>query len=709
MSIVNTLLPLMAGGETTVVDDVFSVWEYDGTGATQNIENGIDLTNGGMVWTKARQDTLNSAYAESTIYDTERGVQKEIITSSDANESTKTGGITAFNSNGYTIGTEITINDTTDTPPKSTEEKSGEYVSWTFKKHKKFFDVIKYTGDGISFRSIAHNLDSVPGCIFIKRLDGVGGSQLGDWIVYHRGIDDLAGSANTYNDPHDYYLSLNERLAADNQYATNNGFKAAPDSSYFYINNWDEVNRFGTEYVAYVFAHNDGDGDFGPNKDQDIIKCGGYTINGINVNTPYDLEIDLGFEPDFLLFKRVDSLSNFETLDSTYDWIVLDSLRTMSPSNLQPMTRINGTDGELLQDPILLTSRGFRIRQNGRLANYASTNSADYVYIAVRRSMKTANNVDEVFKVTRPNEPYSNQPTIRTPFKVDMVIETTAASSAFPNIFLNSRKTTNFDTRISGTSTYGNKTQAYQDFDFVDGYADIASGLSTSNDYTFYLWKRAPKFYDHVNWYINSTASSYTIEHDLQAVPEMIIMHEVSDYTSTPTNDQNFYVYHKGLFTNPEQNYLLLNSNAALQQSINAWNDTPPTATSFQVGSFGGSGTEKTYYAHLFSTLPGVSKVGSYVGNGVNLAIDCGFSNGASFVMIRRAHGTSTNNWLLIDNVNGYNTSSDTVRYFNDAGSDRTDNILEYYSGGFRVTLATGGMDDHNLNGATYIYYAIAA
>ena len=48
----------------------------------------------------------------------------------------------------------------------------------------------------------------------------------------------------------------------------------------FYAWNDDDVNKNGETYVAYLFAHNNNDGEFGSNEDQDIIKCGSYTGNG---------------------------------------------------------------------------------------------------------------------------------------------------------------------------------------------------------------------------------------------------------------------------------------------------------------------------------------------------------------------------------------------------------------------------------------------
>ena len=67
------------------------------------------------------------------------------------------GSVTSFNSNGFSLGTNITIN-----------ENSGLLSSWTFRKQPKFFDIVTYTGNGAN-RTISHNLGSTPGCIIIKK------------------------------------------------------------------------------------------------------------------------------------------------------------------------------------------------------------------------------------------------------------------------------------------------------------------------------------------------------------------------------------------------------------------------------------------------------------------------------------------------------------------------------------------------------------
>lgn len=155
-----------AGSDPLDIDNIFSIFLYDGTGSAQTITNGIDLSGeGGLVWTKAR-----SASDYYVMYDTARGTSVRISSNDADGNTTDTNEVTAFNSNGYTL----------DSGGGFTNDSGTEYVSWTFRKSPNFFDIVTYTGTG-SARTINHSLGSVPGMIWIKNL-----SRSESWSVYHR-------------------------------------------------------------------------------------------------------------------------------------------------------------------------------------------------------------------------------------------------------------------------------------------------------------------------------------------------------------------------------------------------------------------------------------------------------------------------------------------------------------------------------------------
>jgi hypothetical protein len=209
---INEALDLIKGGNwpnaanldpATFVDGVFQTHVYDGTGSSLSITNNIDLTKGGLVWIKKR-----NASRSHVLYDTERGATFSIASDANGAQEEITNGLTSFNSNGFTTGNNAGSN-----------ESGEEYVSWTFRKQPKFFDIVAYDGTG-SARTISHNLGSVPGMIMIKHLNGSS-----DWHVYHRSTDSSA--------PEDYILHLNTNDARSDETIFND---TAPTSSVFSVN-----------------------------------------------------------------------------------------------------------------------------------------------------------------------------------------------------------------------------------------------------------------------------------------------------------------------------------------------------------------------------------------------------------------------------------------------------------------------------------------
>ena len=216
----------MGAKDKTYVDNVFSTYLYEGTGSSRSINTDVDMTKGGMVWI-ARRDSGD----DSNLYDTVRGVGKYIRSNTDEEEDTSAPRLDAFNSNGFGLGGN-----------SATNGSGNDYVSWSFRKAKGFFDVVTYTGDGNTPRTVSHSLGCIPGCIMVKCT-----SHASNWRVYHRGnrniTDDSAGH---------YALTLNEMAAA----ANSPGYFAdtEPTSTQFTVGNSVNTNESGRTYVAYLFA-----------------------------------------------------------------------------------------------------------------------------------------------------------------------------------------------------------------------------------------------------------------------------------------------------------------------------------------------------------------------------------------------------------------------------------------------------------------------
>jgi hypothetical protein len=145
---------------------------------------------------------------------------------------------------------------------------------------------------------------------------------------------------------------------------------------------------------------------------------------------------------------------------------------------------------------------------------------------------------------------------------------------------------------------------------------------------------------------------------------------------------------------------------AAQGPDAGPFNSTTPTSSVFSVGTYNNTnGSGATYVAYLFATLAGVSKVGSYTGNGSSQTINCGFTGGARFVLVKAT--STTGNWIVADSARGIVAGNDPALYLNSTAAEVTGlDWIDADSTGFVVnetaTIAA------NTSGVSYIFIAVA-
>jgi len=632
------------GGEALNVEEVFSTYLYTGNSTsttTQQITNGIDLAGeGGLVWTKSRTSGTYTSFGHG-LMDTERGIDKILKSQATDAETTISDWAVSFNSDGFTLDGSGYVN-----------ENTVDYASWTFRKAPKFFDVVTYTGDGVSGRTISHNLGCEVGCIITKRLN----SSVNNWSVYHRKANPTA--------PQNVYLTLNNNDGAAGNTAYWND--TAPTDTVFTVGNGN-TNFSGNDYVAYLFAHNDGDGGFGPDGDADIIKCGSYTGNG-STDGP---EIDLGFEPQWLLIKDV-------TTGNTA-WSIWDNMRGVATGSNDAYLQPHATSTEASYNGFAFTSTGFKVENT---AGFINSSGDTYIYIAIRRGpMAVPEDATDVFAIDQ-GDGSSTDPQWVSNFPVDMGIwkRTSGSNSGVGARLLQGRG-------LFANLTQAENAQSLWQFDHQDGWYDAA--LDTS--YYSWMWRRAPSFFDVVA-YTTPTQTDTTVYHNLGVVPELAIVKR-RDSTGS------WFV------TIPNDGTLLLNDTAAKSTTLRFTNATDTQFTAATGGSFSHAETNADWIAYLFASLDGVSKVGSYTGNGSTQNIDCGFSSGARFVLLKKTSGTG--HWLLFDSERGIVSGNDPFLELNRTTAEKTTfDIIDPYSNGFTLTNDT--TYGFNASGETFIFYAIA-
>ena len=622
------------------IEDVFSTWLYTGTGSTQTITNGIDLSGkGGLVWIKGR-----SGVTGHRLTDTFRGATKSLESNSTAVEATESTGLTAFGSTGFTIGADADYNTNTAT-----------YVSWAFREQAKFFDVVTYTGNGSAGRQISHGLGSAPGCIIIKCT-----SNSDNWYVYHRSVALPNG------------LFLNLTAAAEDQ---STRMATAPTSTVFTVETDAMVNGNGRTYVAYLFAHNAGG--FGATGADNVISCGSYTGNGSSTGPV----INLGYEPQWLLIKRTDSGG------PGMNWFLFDNMRGMTVGGLDATLSANLSDAEFSSsDRLSPTATGFELTTASGSFN---ASGGTYIYIAIRRGpMKTPTSGTSVFK---PQIGTGGSPSYTTNFTVDAVIDGYLQGGFSESQWVVDRLRGSVALASASTAAESSAYAANIKFDYSNG---ALSGINDSH--VGWVLGRAPGFFD-VVCYTGNGVTGRAITHNLTVTPEFIVVK-----TRSETGPYwNVYSATLGAGKN-----IQLNDTGAATTDSGYWNNTAPTATTFTLGSYGAMNNNGwTFVAYLFATVAGVSKVGSYTGTGTTQQVNCGFTGGARFVLIKRTD--STGDWYVWDSARGIVAGNDPYLLLNSTAAEVTNtDYVDTFAAGFEISSTAPAAI--NANGGTFIFLAIA-
>ena len=644
MTIERKLLGTSPSGGATDVADVFSIDLWDNVGSSNTVNSGLDSTDSDvMIWAKQRDGT-----GDHYLADTVRGITKYLKPHATSTESTNSSVFASTSSTGYTVGSIL-------------GGATPSYVGWQFKKQKKFFDIITWTGNGVAGREIAHGLGGAVGMIVVKRTSGTTG-----WSTWHR-------SANSGN----AYLELNEVDAQNTNgkyYWGNNTNYIAPTSAEFTVATDSAVNENGQTYVAYLFADNTAE-----DAEEQMIKCGSYTGTGASVGA----SVTLGWEPQFVLVKAASAGGS---------WAIMDTMRGIPNDSDNPTLFADTSAAEVAQANWLeINSTGFKTL-NGNYAN-GNASGVTYIYMAIRGPMmvepEAATKVFALLKETSAN--LNSTPKFKqvSNFPVDFVVNKKFADAG--NWWSGIRLT---NSRVQLDTSSGGETSvaSSHEFDYNDGVA--VGALTGSSNFMSYMWKRAKGYFDVVGYSGNST-SGRTVAHSLGVTPEMM-------WVRRRNGSGQFKVYHS--VVGPTK-YMVLDTTDTQTTLQHIWNNTAPTSTVFTLGNDSGVNTNNnTYVAFLFATLDGISKVGSFVGNGSSQTIDCGFSAGARFVIIKNIQAAN-HSWILFDSARGIVAGNDSYLQV-DKTIEETTNIdpIDPHNSGFIVN----NNSEVNTSSQTYLFYAIA-
>ena len=407
---------------------------------------------------------------------------------------------------------------------------------------------------------------------------------------------------------------------------------------------------------------------FGDAGDQNVIKCGSY-----KGSSSADFEVNLGWEPQWIIFKRTDGSAN---------WSLFDSMRGIVTGGNENYLYPNLTNAEYSAERISLTPTGFIVDASaGVLIN---ENGGDYIYIAIRSATGTMTRPPElgtdVFAMDTGNGS-STIPVFDSGFPVDFALLKQTNSS-------NDWYTTG--RLISGKYVYTNSNAAEASFANFTFDSNVGWSKNPNNtDWQSWMWKRHAGFEFQAYNGVSGTSSR---PHSMNAVPEMI-------WAKRTIYSENWVVYHKGLNggTNPHQYYLKLNTNDA-EVNANQWNAQPTSTHWFTAAGGLNNNADQPYIAMLFASVDGISKCGTYDGSGsTGNAQNIGFQ--PRFLLIKRI--SSTGDWMQFNSAAGFGN----YMQLNTSQGQNSQTYVSVSSTGFSLVSDYG---DTNESGSSYIYYAHA-
>jgi hypothetical protein len=340
-----TNLPAPAIGQTSSnqADNHFAAVTYTGNGGTQTIST-LDFQPD-LVWIKNR-----GANANHRLFDSVRGSDKVLYSSLANAEATDASGLTAFTSNGFSIGS-TQVNDSGNTfvawcwnaGGNTVTNTNGTITSQLRANQRAGFSIVTYTGNGVSYptgATIGHGLATAPQFIITKNRN-----TANNWNCYHVSV--ATG----------YRIDLNSAAAATGDAGAWNS--VAPTSTVFSIGNTGNTNISGAPYVAYCFAPVSGYSAFGS-----------YTGNG-STDGPF---VYTGFRPRWIMVKQ-----SAGTSAGSGSWQIFDTARDLyNPSDYRVQANSNGVEGTGAPSWDVL-SNGFKLRSLN--ANWNET-SGTYIYAA---------------------------------------------------------------------------------------------------------------------------------------------------------------------------------------------------------------------------------------------------------------------------------------------------------------------------------------
>ena len=332
---------------------------YTGNGNASRSITGVGFQPD-WTWFKSRSGTN-----WHNLYDAVRGVTKALASNESDTEDTRAQGLTAFGSDGFTVGTDSNVNGNTNslvawnwkagTTGSGTTTGSGYGKAYSYSVNTTAgFSIVTYKGNGTAGHTIPHHLGATPSFIIVKNRDTSSGAQ---WSVYHK------DSFTSQSAPGVLYLNTTAGKSNDTNVWGNS--TVTIDSTVFSVGDYDGTNKNDDDMIAYVFAEKTGYSKFGS-------YTGNSSSDGVFVYT--------GFKPSFVMVKNI---------SASQSWWMWDNKRlgyNSSNYRLRPDT----SGAESADNKVDFISNGFKFRDGDNAWNYSGNT---FIYMAFGQSLVGSNNV----------------------------------------------------------------------------------------------------------------------------------------------------------------------------------------------------------------------------------------------------------------------------------------------------------------------------
>ena len=317
----------------------FQIALYTGNSSTQSVVNGGNSNlQPDLVWTKCRSNTSNNF-----LFDSNRGVTKQIHSDTADAEGTNATSLTAFNSDGWTMGNTGGMNFNSQTyvgwqwkcnGGTTSSNASGTITSTTQVNTTAGFSIVTYTGNGVNGATVGHGLGVAPDMMIVKCL-----SDSYNWMVYNSALGPTKA----------VFLDLTNDDDTDSVYWSN----TAPTSGLISLGTNGKGNANTENYVAYCFAEKPG-----------YSKFGEYFGNGSSDGS----FVYCGFKPALIMIKYVSG--------SGQSWWMWDDKRIgFNPD--QNRLRADQTSAEDSDNVVNLVSNGFKFYSSDN-----AWNDGNYIFMA---------------------------------------------------------------------------------------------------------------------------------------------------------------------------------------------------------------------------------------------------------------------------------------------------------------------------------------